>query len=462
MSGASDLQRTLGFWSGAALVVGTVIGGGIFRTPGSIALVLQDPLLILGVWIFFGLVSICGALVLAELATMLPHTGGTFVYLRAAYGDAAAFVFGWLYMLAATPSGMAALAVFFGELALEVMGAPVAATAWGIPLLASATIAGLSLANIAGVRSGAAVTNIFTVVKVAALGGFIIAAFFFGVGDMSRWVIAPQPEGVPSDLAAAVKSVIYTCNGWIYVSLVAGELKEPERRLGRVIVAGTGTVMLIYVLANLAYLYVIPLPQMGGTVVAREAMRLIAGPAGALVMTVCILASVFGALNGVILTKARVPFALARGGLTFSALGRVHPTRATPYVSILIQGAMAITLVWVLRDSAHPRRLFDRLTAYFVMVEWLALLFAIAAVFVLRRARPELPRPFRVPGYPFVPLFFIGGTVVGLGAILWSSCSGGDFAPLVGLGIVAAGFPTYWLWRRGKRSSTGVTKNAAV
>jgi amino acid transporter len=446
---APELRRALGFWSGTALIVGTVIGAGIFRTPASIAGVLQDPTLILGIWIFFGAVSMCGALSLAELATMLPKTGGTYVYLRAAYGDAAAFVFGWLYLLAATPSGMAALAVFFGELMLEVAGAAPGAAALGIPLIASAAIVALSLANIAGVRSGAAVTEAFAVVKVGALLAFVAAAFFSGLGDVSRWFTAPATAGgVPVDLAAAVKSVMFTCNGWVYVSLVAGELKDPQRHFGRIIITGTGVVMVLYLLANLAYLYLIPLPDMPGKVVAREGMALIAGPAGALVMTACILGSVFGSLNGAILTKARVPFALARDGLSLGFLGRVHPARATPWVSILIQGAVALALVWALRDPDRPRRLFDRLTAYFILVEWLALLAAIAAVFVLRAKRPDLARPFRTPGYPLVPAFFIAGTLLGLGAILWSALRAGDFSPLVGLGIVAAGFPAYWWWRR--------------
>lgn len=452
MSTAPQLRRALGLWSGTALLVGTVIGGGIFRTPASIAAVLQEPGVILGIWLFFGIVSLCGALALAELATMMPETGGTYVYLRAAYGDAAAFVFGWLYLLAAIPSGMATLAVFFAELSLELAGTGPGAAAWGIPLIATAAIVGLSLTNIAGVRAGSAVTEALAIVKVGALLVFIAAAFGSGMGDFSRWTVAPATAaGVPVDFAAAVKSVLFTFNGWVYVSLVAGELKEPRRDLGRIILTGTGIVIALYLAANLAYLYLIPLPQMAGQVVAREGMRLIAGPVGAMVMMACILSSVLGSLNGVILTKARVSYALARDGLSFGFLGRVHATRATPYISILIQGAVAVVLVWALRDPERPRRLFDRLTAYFVLVEWLALLFAIAAVFVLRRTRPGAERPFHVPGYPWVPGFFVAGTTLGLGAILWSALAAGDFSPLVGLGVVVAGFPAYWVWRRVKR-----------
>jgi len=225
------------------------------------------------------------------------------------------------------------------------------------------------------------------------------------------------------------------------VSLVAGELLDAERRLVRIILAGTGTVVAIYLTANLAYLATMPVSAMPGKVVGQELMALLGGETGRRVMGACILASVLGALNGITLTKARVAYALGRDGLSFAFLGRAHPRFATPYVSILIQGGVAVALVAALRR-------FDRLTNYFVLMEWLALLFAIAAVFVLRRKRPDAPRPYRTPGYPWVPLVFVAGTILGLAAILASSFAKGDYAPLVGLGIVAAGFPVYWIWRR--------------
>ena len=441
-----DLRRSIGFWSGTGLLIGTTIGGGIFRTPASIASVVHDPVLILGLWIFFGIVTLCSALALAELATMLPHTGGTYVYLRAAYGDSAAFVFGWLYLLVSIPAGMAALAVIFSELLLDVLRAPPDVVAWGIPAVAITAITFLSAVNIASVRFGAGVSNTFTVIKIGALVAIIVGAFFFATGDVTRWVVAPA--GADGDLAAAAKSVLFTYNGWIYVSLIAGELKDAERRLKSIILLGTGTVVLLYLLANLAYLYLMPITAMPGKMVGSEAMIRIAGPVGGAVISGCIMASIFGGLSGGILTKARVAYAQARDGLSFAFLGRAHPTRATPYVSILIQGAGAVVLVLALREPLHPLRLFDRLTAYFVLVEWLALVFAIGEGFVLRRTRPDVPRPYRTPAYPFVPLFFIGGTLCGLGAIIWSSCSKGDFSPLVGLTIVLAGFPVYRLWRR--------------
>jgi amino acid transporter len=252
-------------------------------------------------------------------------------------------------------------------------------------------------------------------------------------------------------LGAAAALVMFTYNGWIYIGLVAGEIREPERRLKPIILAGTLTVIAVYLLANLAYLFAMPLPEMRGKVVAREILAAVAGPAGALAITAGILASVFGALNGVILSRSRVPFALARDGLTFGVLGRTHPTRATPYVAILVQAAVAVVLIFALRDPENPRRLFDRISTYYVSVEWMALVFAMSAVFVLRRRRPDAPRPFRVPLYPIVPLGFVGGTTVCLAGIVWSACAGGDWAPVVGLGLAMAGFPVYRIWRGIKR-----------
>jgi len=245
--------------------------------------------------------------------------------------------------------------------------------------------------------------------------------------------------------------VIFTYNGWVYVSLVSGEIQEPEKRLTKIILLGTGLATAIYLLANLAYLYVIPMEEMKGRIVAIELMSRIFGPVGAKVISIGILCSVFGATNGIIMAKARVAFALARDGLTFRFLGKAHPVRATPWASITIQGIMSILLVFALNNPAKPGALFSRLTNYFVVVEWLALLFAIAAVFVLRRKMADAPRPYRTAGYPWVPLVFVVGTTASLALILVNSCLKKDYAPLAGLGIVAAGFPVYWIWRRRSR-----------
>jgi APA family basic amino acid/polyamine antiporter len=227
----------------------------------------------------------------------------------------------------------------------------------------------------------------------------------------------------------------------------------------RVIVVGMLAIVLLYVGANVGYFFAMPVGAMAGEVggVPQKIMSAVLGPRGATLIAACIMGSVFGALNGNILAKPRVSYALARDGLSFAFLGRTHPRWSTPYAAILIQAAVAVVLIFLLRDPEKPQRLFDDLTTYFVVVEWFALLFSVGAVLVLRRRMPDTPRPYRTPGYPWVPLFFLAGTAVGLSAILWSELQAGHRSPLIGLGIAAAGFPVFYAWRgRGSRGPGGV------
>jgi basic amino acid/polyamine antiporter, APA family len=438
----AELPRVIGFWGGVAVIVGITIGSGIFRKPYTLARDVGDPVAILGLWAFFGIVSLCGALALAELSSMLPHTGGSYVFLRAAYGDAAAFVFGWLYLLVATPAAIGALATFFAELLLGLVGAGAeAAGTWRGPLLASAAILVLSAVNLLGARLGSAVQTFLTVVKVAGLLAVTVAAFMAGGGSFAH--LAPS-AGAARNLGSGAASVIWAYDGWIAVSMIAGEVVAPERRMRGIVVGGMLSIVLLYLAANVGYFYAMPVQAMaaqaGGVPQAIMAARL--GPPGAALIAGAILCSVFGALNGNILAKPRVAYALARDGLTFSFLGRAHPRWHTPHAAISIHAAVAIALVLALRD-------FDRLTTYFVVVEWSALLFAVSAVIVLRRARPQAARPFRTPAYPWVPLVFLLGTAAGLVAIVWDGLAQAvpNYSPLWGLAIAAAGFPVYRAWR---------------
>jgi len=437
------LQRVIGFWGGFALIVGITIGGGIFRKPHTLAVDVGDPVAILGLWVAFGLVSLCGALAVAELASMMPQTGGVYVYLRAAYGPSAAFVFGWLYLLVATPAAIGALAVFFAELVVGLAGRdPGQASGWLLAGIAGATILIFTTVNVLGARLGSAVQMLLTVVKVVALAALVVAAFSVGGGGFAH--LAPAPGG-PRNLGRGAASVIWAYDGWVAVSMIAGEVRAAERLMRRIIVAGMATIVLLYVGANVGYFYAMPVEVMARQTIGvpQWIMGKLLGPAGSTVIGAAILCSVSGALNGNILAKPRVVYALACDGLTFSFLGRAHPRWATPHYAILIQTAVALLLVGLLRD-------FDRLTTYFVVVEWCALLFAVAAVIVLRRRLPDAPRPFRTPGHPWVPLLFLAGTSVGLAAIVRGELARAvpDYSPVLGLLVAAAGFPVYSVWRR--------------
>jgi APA family basic amino acid/polyamine antiporter len=437
------LRRVIGFWGGFALIVGITIGSGVFRKPYTLAVDVGDPLSILGLWTAFGIVSLLGALAIAELASMLPHTGGVYVYLRAAYGAPAAFVFGWLYLLVATPAAIGALAVFFAETLVGLLGHDPGRTSdLALAGLAGATILALTIVNVLGARLGSAVQTLLTLVKVAALAALVVAAFSVGGGSLAH--LGPAPGG-PRNLGRGVASVIWAYDGWVAVSMIAGEVVAAERLMRRIIVAGMLTIVGLYVAANVGYFYAMPVEVMARQTagVPQGIVGQLLGPAGATVIGVAILCSVFGALNGNILAKPRVVYALARDGLTFSFLGRAHRRWATPHAAILIQTAAALALVALLRD-------FDRLTTYFVVVEWCALLFAVGAVLVLRRRLPDAPRPFRTPGYPWAPVLFLAATAVGLVLIVRGELARAvpNYSPLWGLLIAAAGFPVYYAWRR--------------
>jgi amino acid transporter len=230
--------------------------------------------------------------------------------------------------------------------------------------------------------------------------------------------------------------------------MIAGEVVAPERLMKRIIIVGMAIIVTLYIGANLAYLYMMPVSVMAQQkeAIARTVTTAIAGPAAGVLIMLAIMTSVFGALNGNLLAKPRVAYAMGRDGLIFGFLGSVHPRWSTPWAAQLIVSVVAIVMVLVLRD-------YDTLITYFVVVEWAALIFAIGAVFVLRRKLADAPRSFRTPAYPWAPLFFMVGTVIGLSAIVWGQIKVGNFSPIYGLGIAAAGFPVHHLWKRLRRSA---------
>lgn len=435
----ADLRRVIGFWGGTSLIIGITIGSGIFRTPPTIAGLVPNAPVILALWIVFGVISICGALTVAELSSMLPRAGGLYVFLREAYGDAGAFVFGWLFILVTTPATMAALSTAFAEFFVNLRGVPPGELT--VPGIAIGAILTLTAANVLGARVGSAVAEVTTLVKVTALAAIILGTFLWGDGAFSRLAVGGSVQG--GGVARAMASVIWTYDGWIAVSMIAGEVVAPQRLMKRIIVAGMLTIVTLYLGANLAYMYMMPIEVMAQQkeAIARTVMASIIGPVGGTVILMAIMTSVFGALNASVLARSRVSFAMARDRLTFSVLGRLHPRFGTPWPALLVQAAGAVAMVLVLRD-------FDTLTTYFIVIEWAALIFAVSAVFVLRRKMPDAPRPYRTPGYPVVPIVFVLGTLVGLAAVVWGEIQVGNYSPIYGLGIAGAGFPAHQVWKR--------------
>lgn len=442
-----DLRRVIGFWGGTALIVGITIGSGIFRKPTTLAGLVPSPMLILGLWTAFGIVSICGALAIAELSSMMPKTGGVYVYLRAAYGDSAAFAYGWVYLLVATPATIGALATFFAELAAGVFGIRLGHVPW----IAAATLVVLSVANLIGAQFGTWIGNIFTAIKIGALLMLAVVSFFLVDGSFGHLATPPGARVELSNLGRAAASVIWAYDGWVAVSMITGEVVAAEKLMKRIIVAGMLTIVGLYLIANVGYFHAMSLGEMAAATggVPQAIMHKVTGTGG-VIIGACIMCSVFGALNGNVMTKPRVSYAMSRDGLTFGFLGKAHPRWATPYAAILIQAAVAIALVvgLSLMNPDKPGELFDKLTTYFVVVEWFALLFTVGAVMVLRRGQPGAERPFRTPAYPLVPLVFLLGTGAGLAAIVWGEAKAGNWSPVYGLLLSGLGFPVYGIWRK--------------
>jgi basic amino acid/polyamine antiporter, APA family len=427
-----ELPRKLGWLDATMIVVGIVIGSGIFLLPNLIAQDLHSGRAILSAWVISGVLSYFGALAYAELGAMMPATGGQYVYLREAYGPACAFVCGWTFMLAVLSGGIAFLAVSFSIYAGQFVHLAFVTS----KLVALALIAILSAVNYVGVREGAIVQGIFTFLKIAGLLLLIGGAVFSHV-TAPAWHSAVVSGFSLPRFGAAMIACLMAYNGWTYVSFVAGEVKQPARNLPKSLTVGMIAVMALYVLANVAYLKVIPIPQIAasarvGAVLAERTM----GSIGATLVSVTVLISIVGAINGCILTAARIPFAQAQDGLFFHRFGRVHPRFQTPAFAIVLQGLW--TALLVLSGS------YENLFSYSIVAAWIFYMLSVVAVFVLRRKLPDLPRPYRMWGYPYtLGVFVLVSVWFVINALV--TVPGPSFAAL---GIIASGIPMYLFWRK--------------
>lgn len=429
----SELRRELGVTSAALLVVGGIIGSGIFFTPAEVARALPGGGAILGVWIVGGALALAGALTYAELGAMLPDAGGPYVYIRHAFGPFPAFLYGWMNLLSIASGAIAAVAMgFAGYLARFVSLEPV-----GGPLgVATATIVVLSLANVVGIRPGAFLQNVLTAAKIVALAALIVGGLVLwnSMGPPPLVADAPPPrESALSGFAAAFVAVLFTIGGWQQMNMVAGEIRDPARTIPRALLVGILIVVVIYLGANAVYLRALGRDGLASSaaVAADTATRLV-GARGATFITVAAMISILGFVNVAILANSRLPYALARGGLFFPAVGRVHRTFGTPHIAILLCGGWSLFLLWVTRGE------IGALLSGVVFADWIFFGLGAASVFVLRQRRPDLPRPYRAWGYPVLPALFVVAAVFGLLASFIASPRTSAFGSvLLVLGIVA-------------------------
>jgi len=428
--------RELNLFDASLLVVGCIIGAGIFRTPASIAAHLHAPFLVLLVWLIGGLLSLCGALCYAELASSFPKTGGDYVYLRESYGNLTGFLFGWTKLFIERSGTIAVLAFVFAEYLRHIFHYG-EETLKGIACL---SILVLTVTNIVGVQWGKYVQNFFTLLKVAAMIGIIS----FGISRAHTTASSLHPffpEGVSFEtvqsLGVALIFVLWTYGGWTEAAYVAEEVKHPERNLPRAIVYGLLATMVLYLLINAVYLYYIPLGMMPKEklVAATMVERAMGGSWGSLVSLMVAL-SAFGALNGYILTGARILYALGEDHPLFEKFSQLHPDLHTPVIALWFNAAIASALVLT--------KGFEEILTYTTVA--IAVFFGMTgfSVFVLRRKFPDLKRTYKVWGYPVIPFLFIVTTLF----FILNACLRDPKESFLGLGLVALGFPLYWFSSR--------------
>ncbi len=443
--GLFDLPRKVGFWGAIAVMVGVVIGSGIFATPTTIAQHLGSPWLILALWLIGGLIALCGALTFAELAVRHPQSGGIYVFLREGFGPCPAFVFGWTYMLLTKPAAAGGIAIIFAKHFNELFD-----TRFNAPLLTCGALCFLTLINVLGVRGSARFAIVLTTIKYVAIAAIIVLGIAAAIRELlspgaasstGGFVTVPSTTSLFAAIVPVMAAIMWTYDGWSDVGAIAGEVKNPERTLPRVYIIGTISVIMLYLLINAVYLWHIPLPRMSQTdTVAPMLLNQLVGPIGGSAVAVLIILSTLGSSHASVMTGARVTFAQARDGLLFRFLGQIHPRFETPAVALYIQLALSCTAVLLLQD-------FASLAGTFVFTMWIFYGLGALALFRLRSQDRSIASDrllFRVPGYPVVPAIFIAASVV----MTVLSIRDDPRTTGIWLAVLASGVPVYFLWRK--------------
>lgn len=454
------LKRNLSLFDSSMIMVGIVLGSGIFLTTGIMAKALPSASLIILAWIIGGLITLAGAMTYAELGAIYPEAGGQYVYLKNAYGPALGFLFGWMLLLIYMTGAIAGLAVAFAEytgyffpgLSLEkiiflkdlhFLNIHFHVSISAGQMVGISLIILLSVINILGVSLGKIVQNISTILKIGLVSGIIILGFLIGKGnpiDLSINPLMVNSGSLISGFSIALIAVFWAFDGWNSINFVGGEIKNPGKNLPLTLIWSTLIISVIYVLINYLYLYALPLNEISGVVrIAEKATSSLFGGATGTVISAIVLLSIFGSINGSIITGPRVYYAMAKDGLFFKRVGKVHPKYKTPAFSILIQALLAC--VFTLTGT------FEQLLTFVMFISLVFWIAAAFAVFTLRKKFPDIPRPYKVWGYPYVPAIFILASF----SILINTIIEKPVESLAGLAITFSGLPVYYLWR--KRSS---------
>jgi APA family basic amino acid/polyamine antiporter len=431
-----ELRRSLSQFDLTLIAIGSSIGSGIFLTPSLVAGALEAPLWILGVWVFGGVMAVCGALTYAELGAMLPKAGGLYVFLNESFGGLFGFLYGWAYFLVVNTGSLGALAIAFSTY----FGFFVPLDENGMLMVAIAGIVIVTVINILGVKAGGVFSDIFTILKLAGIAILVVTAFGWGSAATTDFLapLSDSDQGLASALTLAFVSVLWSYGGWHHATFTAAEAKDPQRTLPRALIMGAGAIAFTYAITNLAYMFLLTPEQMAASPrVASDALSVVMGPTGGAIIALTIFISTFGTTGIYTLTAPRIYYAMATDGVFFKKVAEVHPRFRTPIYAIMTQSVWAIVLLLFWGT-------YEKLISYVVFTDWIFFCLAAIAVFVLRRKRPEAERPYRTSGYPWTPAFFVVMSALFVGYTLFEK-------PLesgVGLGFLALGIPVYHFWKR--------------
>jgi basic amino acid/polyamine antiporter, APA family len=435
----ATLERTLRLRDIVVIVVGTVIGSGIFIVPATVLRQTGgDPSVALAVWVIAGLLSLLGALTYGELGAMRPEAGGLYVYMRDAFGPFTAFLYGWTLFFVIASGSLAALsAAFTGYLGQLLPLGPVT-----VRLVPPLVIAAVMIINVRGTRRSASVQTWTTVFKVGAIllmsGALLLAGGAdAGAGATVAAAADPAATSIFATAGIAIIAVLWAYEGWQYATFSAGETQRPQRTFPMGMAIGTTVLIVVYCLANLGYIAALgPEAAAGSLSIAATAVNAAFGPLAAKLIAIAILVSIFSAANGLVLTAPRVFWAMARDGVFFRGLAHVDPRFGTPAISIVMM------CLWAMLLAATGT--FDQLLTYVVFTGWIFYALGAASIFVYRRREPDAVRPFRVPGYPVTPAIF----VLAAAAIVLNALLAGTGQAIIGIGVVLSGVPAYLVWRR--------------
>lgn len=435
----SELKKALSRFDLTMIAIGSMIGSGIFLTPAIIAKAIPSPGLILLVWFGGGLLSLCGALTFAELGALMPKAGGVYVFLSESFGKPAGFLYGWAYFLVVNTGGIAALSVAFSTyLAYFFPMSPLA-----LKLVAVSGIFILTVINVLGVKTAGIFSDLFTVLKLIGIFGVIAVGFIFGSSTVTNFSfdIPSGITGVPASptgwLAVAMVGVLWSYGGWQHATFTAGEAKDAKRDVPLAMIIAALSVTAIYVVINIAYMFLLPVQKIANSPgVAADAIKTVLGPVGGGIIALAIFISTFGTAGIYTLTAPRIYFAMAKDGIFFPQIAKVHPKYNTPYNAIIIQSTWAVILILLWGT-------FENLISYVVFTDWIFFALGAASVFIFRKKLPDAERSYKTLGYPFTPLIFIG-------VAAWFVISTLIEKPqqaIAGLIMLGLGLPVYYYWK---------------